>query len=187
MRFQAEQRRHRLRGAHLRVFLADATTLFVGQLGLRAISCLLCRCSPSAVFWAIWAVVVYSIQSCAVRFRKHICNKISYIVPTFAHCDPTPSVPMRFGVVWVVAAIHHGVPCRIQRMIPQSVLSIFVRRFCNTFKRVFYGIGIAMAVPPQIMFPTQVAGQRHRAALWDRASFHLQSLARAGTFVKPRA
>lgn len=65
---------------------------------------------PTAVFWAIRAVVVNAIQRVSKRRLAYVSQKIFKIVPSFAQINASLSIPIKSSVFWVIAPLFYGLP-----------------------------------------------------------------------------
>jgi len=177
MRHNAKQSSNSFRRPGFLVLVPNVFALFICQFCLRAVSGLLCNSSPTAVFWRVGTIVIYTIKTCTFWARAEVVNKISHIVPTVANVNTSPAVSMVFSRAWFIAPRHHSVPRWVQRMIPKSVLAIDFRRFSDAVERVFNDCRIAVFVPSQIMFATEATREKRVFTIGLGADAHAGSIA----------
>ena len=177
---------HRFGGACLRVFVTDTAAQFFGQLGLRAVPRLLRRCSPAAILRAVWAVVVDSVKGQPKRFCCEVSDKISDIMPTVADKNTATPVPLVLRIRRVVASLHHGVPCWVQRVVPQPVLCVGNRGLFDPFRSGLNYGRVAMLVPSQVMLSAHLPSKHRVCTLGLGASIHTPSITGKRTYEKSK-
>lgn len=186
MHLHTKRVRHRFGGACLRVFVTDAAAQFFGQLGLQAVPRLLRRCSPAAILRAVWAIIVDSIKGQPRRFCCKVSDKISDIVPTVADKNTATPIPLVLRIRRVVAALHHGVPCWVQRVVPQPVFCV---GNCGPFDPFHSGLNygrVAMLVPPQVVRSAHLSSEHRVCTLGLGASIHTPSITDKRTYEKTK-
>ena len=65
---------------------------------------------PAAIFRTVRPVVVNTIQCIAGHPFAHISQKIIKIVPSLAQVNTALSIPIKSGIVWVIAPLFYGLP-----------------------------------------------------------------------------
>lgn len=80
------------------------------QLWATAVLGLLAGCRPSAVFFAIWAVVINSIKRLTRWTCPHVFKEICKTRPAFTYCNSASAVILVVGIIGVVTALFQGVP-----------------------------------------------------------------------------
>ena len=66
--------------------------------------------SPTAIFWAVTAVIVNPLQSVIRRAFAHIGKKILKHLPTVANQNAAPAVMMKRRIFGILASLTHGKP-----------------------------------------------------------------------------
>lgn len=86
-------------------FAATPTDVAVSVAGLLGPS------GPTAIVWAVWAVVVNALNSHKMWSTPHVGQEVcKRTIPSFAHSDAAPAVPVKVFKRRVVAAIPHSNP-----------------------------------------------------------------------------
>jgi hypothetical protein len=97
--------------------------------------------SPSAVIWAIWAVVIYAVKGCAVRRVPEVCKKVIKHKPSITYCYSTSTVIMELWCVFVSASLKHISPSfmRFRPCLSMSFMQFIAPAsagFCGTANKV---------------------------------------------------
>lgn len=71
---------------------------------------LLYCCRPSAIFRAVWPVVVNSIKRSPLFWLAHISNEIRVIIPTIAYCNTTSTIILKCWISGIKASLAHTLP-----------------------------------------------------------------------------
>lgn len=182
-RLDADHGGNGLRRARLRIQPNCFRPLLTSQLRLWPISSLLNVAGPSAIFRAVWAVIVDSVERLARRLWPHVLHERSDIKPSLANRNAAPAIPMELLVLGVCAPLEHGVPSWVERMVPKSMrrLRQLATAFCRSHS-VHAKQRVSMPVPTQIVLTAPTPSQQRRVT--KGAGFHMLILPRMRTFEK---
>jgi len=103
------------------------------------VSALFSCCGPSTIFWAIWAIIIYTIHG--MFFRRswsHISIKKSKILPPLANYNTPTTIILKRCVPWIPATTSHVTPNIPFRRIRHSMFQITkcsMIHFFHTFTR----------------------------------------------------
>lgn len=177
---------YQFRRSRLCVFFTDAVAQFFGQFGLRSVSCLLRRRSPATIFRAVRAVVVDPIKGQSNRLQCKVGYEVSDIMPTITDNDTAPAIARVFCVRRVITSLHHGVPCWVQRVLPQAVLRIGKCGLFDPLRSGFDYGRVAVFVPAQVVHSAQLSGEHGVIALRLGAGVHASSITDKRTYEKSK-
>ena len=111
------------------------------------VKCLILPRRPSAIFFAVILVVIYSVQSVTLWSRTHIFKKIFKVEPSITHGNTPAAVRLVACGFAVIAAMYHRLPGVVFRCIGFAVSKIELR---NSF---YSGASAAYNMPTANMEP----------------------------------
>lgn len=187
MRLDAKNAGNPLGRRRLSVEADGRLSLGVGQLGLWSVSGLLGGRRPSAVGWAVWPIVVDSVERFSGRFWCHVGDEAAHVVPPLADRDAARAIAGVFGVIRLVAPRHHRVPRRVERAIPKAVFGLRKLVTARGGRHPINQEGrVAMLEPAEVVLSAPTPRQVSPATTINRACAHAASIRRERTFEKAR-
>lgn len=88
---------------------------------VRAVLRLFFARGPSAVVWAVWAVVVDAVERLAVALA-HVCDEVVKGLPSIANSDPAASISVVMHIGRVCAPVAHSLPDPVFARVASAVL-----------------------------------------------------------------
>jgi hypothetical protein len=78
---------------------------------------------PTAIFWAVWAIIINAIKRVSGRPFAQIVHKIFKVVPPFANVNSTLSIAVKCRVARVVAPLFNCLPQNVNGRLCFAVCS----------------------------------------------------------------